>query len=324
MLEEGAAMGTLRPGLSILVILASGAAPCAAESDGRCSIPLKLRDGIPFVQVLVNGRGPFTFAVDTGTSREAILSPTLVKQLRLPPAGRASLLDLRGKERQPVDEVSVDTVALGGRTFRSLRALVHEPLATLAPYDGVLGFALFRDTVVTLDFPRRCLRLNEPALEEGADANVLRFSMPRNVPVVPIAVGRQTVLVQVDSGGGGINLPQSAAPGIEFARHSEIEVRAQSQLSTFFLRGGVMKGNLVLGGQVFERPFVEIGSDLPVGNLGAASLQDFAITFDQQQRLVRFHARKATHRLSQPQLMGPSGAEATNAGRKPPSSTGGD
>ncbi len=81
-------------------------------------------------------------------------------------------------------------------------------------------------------------------------------------------------------------------------------MRAQSQLSTFFLRGGVMKGELALGGQVFKKPFVEISGQIPVGNLGAAPLQDFAITFDQRRQLVRFQARKNTHRLLRSQLAG--------------------
>lgn len=316
-------MGNLRLGFAILAVLACGTASCAAESDDRCPVPLKLRNGIPFVQVMVSGRGPFSFAVDTGTSIEAIVSPALVNQLGLSLSGRTGLVDLPGKARQPVDEVLMGNIAFGGQTFRAVRALVHQPLATLAPYDGVLGFALFRGTVLTLDFPRRCLRLGEPPLDEGSDENVLRFSMPRNVPVVPITIGGHTVLAQVDSGGGGINLPESVAAAVEFARNTEIEVRAQSQLGTFVLRGGVMKGELVLGGHVFNQPFVEIGSGLPVGNLGAASLKDFAITFDQEHRLVRFLAYKTTHRLCLSQLMGSSPA-GRGAGGKPLSSAGGD
>jgi hypothetical protein len=251
---------------------------------------------------MLNGRGPFTFAVDTGTSRQAIVSPALVKALNLPLVDRTWLIDLPGKSRMAVDVVSVDTITLSGHPFHSVRAMVHEPLATLGPYDGVLGFALFRDSILTVDFPQRCLRLEDASLAEGHDPNVLPFSMPRNVPVVALTIGDRTVPAQIDTAGGGINLPESAAPAVEFARNTEVLVRAQSQLSTFFLRGGVLKGELALGGQIFKQPFVEISGQIPVGNLGAASLQDFAITFDQRQQLVRFQARKNTHRLLRSQL----------------------
>ncbi len=297
-------MGKSRLGVWLLLVLGLFSRAVAADGTGSCSIPLKLRNGIPFVRLMLNGRGPFTFAVDTGTSREAIVSPELVAALNLPLVDRTWLVDLPGKGKMAVDVVSVDTIALPGHTFRSVRAMVHEPLATLAPYDGVLGFALFRDTILTLDFPQHCLRLDDASLTGGDDSNILPFSMPRNVPVVALTIGDRKVPAQIDSAGGGINLPESTAQALEFAPDTEVLVRAQSQVSSFFLRGGVLKGELALGGQIFKQPFVEISGEIPVGNLGAASLQDFAITFDQRQQLVRFRARMNTHRLARHQLTG--------------------
>ena len=303
-LEEGAAMGKSRLGLLLLVVLGAFSGTVVADQSRRCSIPLKLRNGVPFVRVMLNGRGPFTFAVDTGTSREAIVSPALVAALDLPLVERTWLLDLPGKSKMAVDVVSVDSIAVSGHSFHSVRAMVHEPLPTLAPYDGVLGFAFFRDTTFTLDFPCRCLRLDDANLTNADDPNVLPFSMPRNVPVVALTIKTRKVPAQIDSAGAGINLPASAVSVAEFAPDTEMLIRAQSQLSTFFLRGGVLKGELGLGGQIFRQPFVEISDQIPVGNLGAASLQDFAITFDQRRQLVRFQARKNSHRLLRSQPAG--------------------
>ncbi len=300
-------MGKSRLGLSVLFIFFATVAQLAAtDAQPRCSVPLKLRHGIPFVQVMLNGRGPFTFAVDTGTSREAIVSPAVVKVLELPLVGRTWLLDLGGR-REGVDMVEVASLALTGREFHKIHAMVHESLATIGRYDGVLGFALFQRTVFTLDFPQRCMRLDDAELDGDADPDVMPFSMPRNVPVVAVTIGKQVVPAQIDSGGGGIDLPASAASAVEFDRTTEAPVRAESQLSTFLLRAGVMKGELVLGGQIFKQPFVEINDLTAVGNLGAVSLQDFAITFDQRQQLVRFQAHKKTHRLLREQLAMPAG-----------------
>jgi hypothetical protein len=83
---------------------------------------------------------------------------------------------------------------------------------------------------------------------------------------------------------------------------TEVQVRVRSQVDTFFIRGGVMKGEVVLGGQVFKEPFVEVSERIPLANLGAASLQDFVITFDQRKSLVRFQARRNTHQLLRTQL----------------------
>ena len=40
-------------------------------------VPMELRRNMPFVQVTVNGKGPFTFGIDTGTGGEALVSPSL-------------------------------------------------------------------------------------------------------------------------------------------------------------------------------------------------------------------------------------------------------
>jgi len=192
-------MGKSRLGLFIFFILFGPFANLdATDAQGRCAVPLKLRRGIPFVRVMLNGRGPFTFAVDTGTSRDAIVSPDVVKALNLPLTARTWLVDLQGR-REAVDMVDVETVALSGREFHNIHAMVHGPLATMGHYDGVLGFAIFQHTVLTLDFPLRCMRLDDTELAPQNDPNVLPFSMPRNVPVVALTIGKQVVPAQIDS-----------------------------------------------------------------------------------------------------------------------------
>ena len=68
-----------------------------------------------------------------------------------------------------------------------------------------------------------------------------------------------------------------------------------------------------MGGHIFRQPFVEIAEQAPVGNLGAVSLQDFVISFDQAMRLVRFHARNGVHRMDRSQLEKQSPERARHA-----------
>ena len=298
-------MGKLRWGL--LFWLTAGLCRVQAQ-DNPCSIPLHLHRGVPFVEVMVQGHGPYRFAVDTGTSGEAIVSPRLAKDLGLALAGRTWLLDLTGKTRRAVDEVRLESLEVGGHSFQSVRAMVHVPVAGLGSYDGVLGFSLFRNRILTVDFPRRCMELSTGGLDAG-DPDVLPFAMPRNVPVVALTIEGRSVPAQIDSGGGGINLPSSEASGMQLARRSEIKVKIETQVNTLYVRGGELKGELGLGHHVFRQPFVEI-SETPVGNLGAASLQDFVLTFDQPNRLVRLAARSRIHGLKRGQL-----AEETHGSR---------
>jgi predicted aspartyl protease len=53
--------------------------------------------GKPYVMVMVNGKGPFRFIIDTGTGGQAIVTSELASQLALPFAGEARLNDPTGK-----------------------------------------------------------------------------------------------------------------------------------------------------------------------------------------------------------------------------------
>ena len=267
-----------------------------------CTIPLELRNGVPFVRLMVNGSGPFTFIVDTGTNKEAIVSPQLAKALGLPVVDQISMVDLTGQNRTRVDEVAIDTISIAGHQFHGVRALVHKSLTSEGAYDGVLGFSLFRNTLLTLDFPQRCMALSDGDLLESRDSDVLPFVAPRNIPMVTLTVGGQPVTALIDSGGAGLNLPRSFALHVEFVKSTEILEEARTQTSSYFLRGGEMKGQILLGSHVFKDPFVLIGEALPVASVGAIPLQDFAITFDQKHLLVRFRANRNKHRLERRQL----------------------
>ncbi|MGZ6056669.1 MAG: hypothetical protein ACXWOV_13975, partial [Isosphaeraceae bacterium] len=66
---------------------ASGQAPVPLSSAPQSlgySTPLELIHDKPYVVVMVNGRGPFRFLVDTGTGGQAIVTPALAEELLLP------------------------------------------------------------------------------------------------------------------------------------------------------------------------------------------------------------------------------------------------
>jgi len=284
------------------VLITTKAAGDTTECSTPTSIPVSLHYGVPFVKVMVNGRGPFSFIVDTGTNRAVIVSPSLARALKMPVLGQTNLVDLSGKYRERVQEVAVSTILVAGREFHPGLALVHRTLQSVGSYDGILGFGLFKNMMLTLDYPRHCMDLSEGDLAGAEGGNVMPLMLSRIGPMTMLTVGDQAVMAVIDTGGGGLNLPASVARKVEFERYTEVVVREQTQVSTTYFRGGEMKGQLRLGGYVFRDPFVSINSLVPFASIGSAPLQDFVVTFDQKHQLVRFEARKNTHRLERSQL----------------------
>lgn len=109
--------------------------PPTSQKEG---IPLIGKGGWLTVQVLINGQGPFTFALDTGAT-QTILSPKLAAQLALSPSAKpVQLQGLLGTEAaQPTQ---LDSIQIGPHQTTQLDALIiASPLIARMQVDGLIG-----------------------------------------------------------------------------------------------------------------------------------------------------------------------------------------
>jgi len=270
--------------------------PAADAQSAR----LDLSQGIPIVHVRIDGKGPFLFVVDTGTSCEAIVSPRLARRLGLSPNGQTRITDLGGRATHTLDEVSLETVSLAGTEFHSVRAVVTDLPDGDAVFDGILGFRLFRGRLLTLDYPHHKLLLGDGVLAGSRSPDVLPMRMAGGIPMVDLAAGDTTIRAAVDSGGLGLSVPAAVARTLKFSGGRETVALGKTQVSDFPLTGGVLAGSIGLDGHRFERPFVEVNPVFPIANLGSRAMVDFAVTFDQRSRLVQFASQRSVHRIAKP------------------------
>jgi predicted aspartyl protease len=135
--------------------------PATRTSDGAFTVPIRVitQRGatIVFVQVMVNGRGPFEFILDTGASSSSV-DRSLVQQLQLPLTGTTTYVQgIAGEALAPV--VRVRTWTLGGRALQS-RAMPMFELGD-SRVAGLLGSdELRRFGAVTVDYRRQKLILH--------------------------------------------------------------------------------------------------------------------------------------------------------------------
>ncbi len=116
------------------------------------------------LQIYANGRGPFQFAVDTGTSTSAI-TPEL-----------ASELDIQGSPIDPLTTGSASVAAATGslRSFQLGGAKVDNFAVVIADFfgklseivgvrlDGIVGYNFLRNYKVVIDYPNETLSLILP------------------------------------------------------------------------------------------------------------------------------------------------------------------
>jgi hypothetical protein len=115
------------------------------------------------VQVTVNGAGPFAFVLDTGAAA-TILSTGVARRAGLIP-GRAVSLSGGGGRARGVGAVARE-ISAGGTRRRAMRVVVADVLdlasaETGMRLDGILGAPFFARGVLTIDYPRRAMWIDD-------------------------------------------------------------------------------------------------------------------------------------------------------------------
>jgi hypothetical protein len=124
-----------------------------ADPEPLFAAPTRLdRIGRVMTQVMVNGKGPFRFVIDTGASRST-LAPHLARSLGLKHSvGRNVMLNgVTGAAEVPT--VAIDSIEIGALKFEN-QDLPVIFTSIMGNADGILGVAGFQDQRIDVDFKR--------------------------------------------------------------------------------------------------------------------------------------------------------------------------
>jgi hypothetical protein len=288
-----------RLGASFAILLIATALSLPAQETTH-SAPMIERYGKPYVMVTINGKGPYRFVIDTGTGADAFVSPELADELQLPTAAEAVVSDPSRQGGQRVPVVLLPSIRLAGVEFYWVKAIRHEVTGEAGSCQGLLGFTLFRDYLLTLDFPNRQVLLTAGVLTPDGEKTVLPFRMPEGVPITSLRVNGQSVEAQLDSGGGGLTLPEGLAANQKWEIPPVVFATAHTMTTRFEIKAAKLASDVKVGKYTFTHPVVEIHPAFPLVNFGSPPMQSFAITFDQKSLLVRLGANRNHFTLTAP------------------------
>jgi hypothetical protein len=263
------------------------------------TLPGHLIGNVLVVEDKWDKNGPYHFLVDTGSS-VTLVSPEI--------ATRYAASDERPVDEPQVrvrsaaggyallDAVTLRRLQLGTARFEYVPALVYDCADLSAQFgvkiDGVLGFPLFRNAVLTLDYPNERIVLRSAIPEDGLPGEAILFNNADKTPLIPIRLGDREFAALIDSGSAAsidIN-PAGLSPKFSFGPvpGPMISTLAGDRQS----RVGRLDGVVRIGSFDVPNPIAEVTDELT--SLGGGILSHFTITFDQSHNEVFFQRDQGT------------------------------
>jgi aspartyl protease len=271
----------------LLLLFASSA---AAQDANVETVPLQMRGLMPVVEVKLNGQGPFFFMIDTGAGMQADVDTSVAERLKLPLSGKAINGDPSGQNDREVATTTIESLTIGKANFRNLTAVVRPQRITkdYPDVDGILGFALFTDYLLTLDYPAMRLRLARGALPAANGTDILTFEIENQIPIVELAIGRIHVPAHIDSGNfvAGFILPEEVVEQLQLQSEAITVGGARSVANRIQLKQVQLRDTIRFGAFEYPQPTIAFPA-LSDTNIGFNVLRDFVLTFDQHNRRMK-------------------------------------
>lgn len=280
-----------------LALALGHAAPATLDFDrekldpGQVAVPGRIVSNLLLIEGSVGGAGPYYFLVDTGSSVTLVSDrvAAFVPGFRTTPALTPVQIVSAAGGATMLGSTTLPSLELASARFANVRAAVYDFVDFSnhlgITVDGILGFPLFRDVLLTLDYPRSRAVLSPRFPARAVPGIAIPFALEDSTrPIVNVALGDKTFMALVDSGSDlpftldatGLNPPFKSGPRTG-PLVATLSGNAPRQI-------GRLADDLLLGTCQIREPRVMLTDQL--STVGAEILRNFTVTFDQHRGLV--------------------------------------
>jgi hypothetical protein len=159
-----------------------------AGSKTSFTLPFDLVDNRVFIEVRLNGRGPFHFLLDTGAGGVTV-STDVAQQFGLHVGGAGEGQGV-GEKTVHAGQTQISNLQIADLALADVDSSVMDlsdapQVFGTKPFDGIIGLPIFERMVVKHDYVNRILTFTSPDKFDYTGAGVIvKFERPRQIPVV--------------------------------------------------------------------------------------------------------------------------------------------
>jgi hypothetical protein len=287
----------------------SGAQSNLMFLDGKSSftIPFEPVDNRIFVDVWLEGRGPFKFILDTGAYGG--ISAETAKRIG---AKRGAEVEGRGAGESVVKawetiikETRIGGLALKDQDYRVFDFSDLRHVFGSRMFDGIIGLPVFSQSVVRVDYEKHLLTFTEPSkFSYRGKGALVPFELERFVPIIRGDIDGTPARLGLDTGDRSAftlkgpfveerGLRERYAPKVEAVTGFGIGGPIRAQV--------VRVGTLWFGGFKIKEPVTRLSlqkagafaANDVAGNIGGAILKQFTVTFVYTRRRLVFEKNRS-------------------------------
>jgi hypothetical protein len=244
----------------------------------------------PVINLEIGGK-TYRFALDTGAVGGRI-SEEVVQGLGLKPVGKILAGDPSGKHDREVSIYKIPEIKAGGATLYGVRMMADSgvaPKGTAAYFDGVIGYAVFHDLLLTLDYPHSQVVLKPGGMSSDQVKASVPYELEHGIPFMQVQVGKVKVGGHVDSGSdGGLSIPAKFKPDLNLDGDPVLVGHARTLFNSVDIYLATVKDPIRVGGLAMPIHQVELNDLFPFANIGGRLLHKFRVTIDQHKKRILF------------------------------------
>jgi predicted aspartyl protease len=185
----------------LAMLKAFGSEEVGAVEAPAVPAPLRFRTSLNliFVSAMINGKGPYEFAIDTGAT-QTVVSEKVAAEAGLQLVTSTVVFGIGGSGKVETKLYKMKELSFGDVKVKGLPVgTFNDPLISQFA-DGILGTSIFSDFQVSVDYPESRLVLSRKRTSASAGTEVLPVWFFSNLLLLPLDVNGKRGHFIVDTG----------------------------------------------------------------------------------------------------------------------------